>query len=76
MTTVLKAVTLAATPAMKAASSPAMATPSIPIGRYLPISSGIAALYWRLGSDLPSPLIATSATSPGMIVSAGMKIFG
>ena len=48
----------------------------MPLGRYSFISSGIALLYSMFGSSLPRPLIVTSATRPGMIVTAGMKIFG
>ena len=40
------------------------------------MSSGIALLYCRSGLVPPRPLTVTSATRPGMIVSAGMKIFG
>ena len=76
MKTVLNDVTLAATPAMKAASRPVTAMPSMPSGRYLPMSSGIALLYCRSALLPPRPLTVTSATRPGMIVSAGMKIFG
>ena len=72
----LKAETLAATPAMNAASRPTSATPSMPLGRYSFISSGIALLYCLSGSSPPRPGITASATSPGMIVTAGMKIFG
>src|SRR3954451_9995480 len=40
------------------------------------MSSGIALLYCRSAFEPPRPLTLTSATRPGMIVSAGMKIFG
>ena len=48
----------------------------MPFGRYSFISSGIALLYWRFWVAAAEALIVTSATRPGMIVSAGMKIFG
>ena len=76
MTTVLNADTLAATPAMNAASRPASAIPSMPLGRYSFISSGIALLYSLSGSSPPRPGTVASATRPGMIVTAGMKTFG
>src|SRR4051812_4459705 len=74
--TVLNALTFAATPAMNAASRPATARPSIPFGKYWPISSGIALLYWRSGSLPPRPLIEATAIMPGMIVMAGASSFG
>jgi len=52
---VLKAVTFAATPAMKAASSPVMATQSIPLGRYLEIRMGMALLNRRSPVLAPAP---------------------
>jgi hypothetical protein len=74
---VLKADTFAATPAMKAAIRPVTAIPSIPEGRYSTISAGMALLYVVAGvASLPKSLTVTSATSPGMITSAGMKILG
>ena len=73
----LNDVTFAATPAMKAASSPVTAMPEHALGEVAcPMSSGIALLYCRSGFLPPRPLTVTSATRPGMIVSAGMKIFG
>ena len=76
MTTVLNADTLAATPAMNAAIRPTSASPSMPLGRYSFISSGIALLYSMLGASEPRPGITISATSPGITVMNGMKIFG
>ena len=49
MTTVLNADTFAATPAMNAAISPTSASPSMPLGRYWFISSGIALLASMFG---------------------------
>jgi hypothetical protein len=82
--TVLKELTFAAMPAMNAASRPVSAIPSTPLGSRMPISRGIASLY--VGSSPPvearsvPPLprlgTRTRAIRPGMIVSAGMKIFG
>ena len=72
----LKALTLAATPAMNAAISPVSASPSIPFGKYSFISSGIALLYCSSGSSPPSPLTTTTAIMPGMIVMAGASSFG
>src|SRR3954453_22582696 len=74
--TVLNALKFAATPAMNAASRPATARPSIPFGKYWPIRSGIALLYWRAGLLPPRPLIEATAIMPGMIVMAGASRFG
>src|SRR3954453_7738523 len=74
--TVLNALTFAATPAMNAASRPATARPSIPFGKYWPIRSGIALLYWRSGSLPPRPFTEAMAIMPGMIVIAGASSFG
>src|SRR3954469_16574025 len=62
-------------PAMNAARSPVMATPSTPVGRYLFISPGMASLY---GSPPDSPIPGSSSTAamPGMTIANGMKIFG
>ena len=75
MTTVLNADTLAATPAMNEAIRPVSAIPSMPLGRYLFISSGIALLYCR-SSVVPSLGITTSAIMPGRIITNGRKSFG
>ena len=61
---------------MNAAIRPVSAIPSMPLGRYSSISSGIALLYSMLGWPPPRPGITASATRPGMIVTNGMKIFG
>jgi hypothetical protein len=73
---VLNAVTLAATPAMKAASSPVMAIPSIPLGRYLEIRMGTALLNCRSPVLAPSPFTVTAATSPGITTTNGMNSLG
>src|SRR3954467_8296287 len=61
---------------MNAASSPATARPSIPFGKYWPISRGIALLYCRSGLLPPRPLTEATAIMPGMIVMAGASSFG
>ena len=75
MTTVLNADTLAATPAMNDAIRPVSAMPSMPLGRYSFISSGIALLYCN-SSVVPSFGITTSAIMPGRIMMNGRKSFG
>ena len=77
MTTVLNAVTFAATPAMNAASRPTIAIPNIPLGNHCPIRCGIAVLYWfeRL-LPTPRPCTVTTATSPGRMMMNGRKILG
>ena len=76
MTTVLNALTFAATPAMKEAIRPVSAIPSIPFGRYLSIRSGIALLYSMFGSLPPRPGITARAMMPGRIMMNGRKSFG
>jgi hypothetical protein len=77
VTTVLKADTLAATPAMKDAMSPVIARPSMPFGRYSFISSGNALLNARFGSSaLPMLGITISAIMPGTIMMSGSTSFG
>ena len=77
VTTVLKADTLAATPAMNEAMRPVIAKPSMPFGRYSFISSGSALLYARFGSSaLPMFGITTSAIMPGTIMMNGSTSFG
>ena len=76
MTTVLNAETLAATPAMNDAISPVSAIPSMPLGRYSFISSGIALLYSMFGWSQPRPGITTSAIMPGRIITNGRNSFG
>lgn len=49
MKTVLNPLTLAAMPAMKAASRPVSATPSTPLGSSCCMSGGMALLYSGLG---------------------------
>jgi hypothetical protein len=73
---VLKAVTLAATPAMKAASSPVMAMPSMPLGRYWEIRMGTALLNWRSPVLASRPLTVTAAIRPGTTTISGMSILG
>ena len=77
MTTVLNAVTFAATPAMNAAISATIAIPSIPWGKNWAIRCGIAVLYWT-ERFLPTPRPWTVATAirPGRMMIAGRKIFG
>src|SRR5215470_6282874 len=53
VTTVLNALTFAATPAMNDAIRPVSAIPSMPLGRYSFISSGIALLYSMFGWSEP-----------------------
>ena len=74
MKTVLNPLTLAAMPAMKAASRPVSATPSTPLGSSCCMSSGMALLYTGFG-ELKLGIRAI-ATSPGMMVRPGMKILG
>jgi hypothetical protein len=77
VTTVLKADTLAATPAMKDAIRPVMASPSMPFSRYLFISSGSALLKARFGSlVLPMFGMTTRAIMPGTIMMNGNASFG
>ena len=76
MTTVLKAETFAATPAMNAASRPVIASPSMPLGRYSFISSGIALLYCRSGFVAAQPGDRDQRDHARDHVIAGMKIFG
>ena len=76
MTTVLKAETFAATPAMNAAIRPTSASPSMPLGRYWFISSGIALFASMFGASDGKFGITISATRPGITVMNGMKIFG
>src|ERR1044072_805962 len=75
VTTVLNADTLAATPAMNEAIRPVSAIPSMPLGRYLFISSGIALLNCS-SSVVPSLGITISAMMPGRIITKGRKSFG
>src|SRR3954469_1632987 len=70
VTTVLNAETFAATPAMKDAIRPVSATPSMPLGRYSFISSGMALLY-SSSPDPPRPWIFQRAIMPGMTMIAG-----
>ena len=63
-------------PAMNAASRPARATPRVPLGRYLFISSGMASLYVVPEPSAPNLGSTAIASRPGMMVSAGMKILG
>jgi hypothetical protein len=67
--------TLAAIPAMNAASRPVTATPSTPRGRYWLYSAGMASLYVRPPA-VPSPGISRIAAMPGMTVPSGMITFG
>ena len=77
MKTALKLDTLAAIPAMNAATSPVTATPSIPLGSNVSINSGIALVYVICGSDeVPSSGMIRAATMPGRITMNGIKIFG
>src|SRR3954454_4647796 len=75
VTTVLNALTFAATPAMNEAIRPVSAIPSMPLGRYLLISSGIELLYCRF-SPVPRCGITTSAIAPGRIITKGRNSFG
>ena len=72
----LNELTLAAMPAMKAASRPASAIPSAPLGRYFSISSGMASLYVPASPPAPKSGITATAIRPGTIVRTGKKIFG
>ncbi len=76
VTTVLNADTFAATPAMNDAISPVSAMPSMPLGRYSFISSGMALLYSRFGSPPPRPLIFHSAIMPGTTTTKGISSLG
>src|SRR6187399_2649933 len=76
VTTVLNAETFAATPAMNEAIRPVSAIPSMPLGRYMFISSGIALLYSMFGSLEPSLGITTRAIMPGTIITDGRNSFG
>src|SRR3954469_13417076 len=75
VTTVLNALTFAATPAMNDAIRPVSAIPSIPLGRYWFINSGTELLYWS-ASVVPSFGTTTSAIMPGRIMMNGRKSFG
>lgn len=74
--TVLNEDTLAAIPAMNAASRPVTAMPSTPLGRSSCISSGMASLYVRSEPGVPIFGTTTAATRPGIITAKTMKIFG
>lgn len=74
--TVLNEDTLAAIPAMNAASRPVTAMPSTPLGSSSRISSGMASLYVRPDSFDPMFGTTTAATRPGIITAKTMKIFG
>ncbi len=76
MNTALKLDTLAAMPAMNAASNPVTATPSTPCGRYFAIRAGMAWLYSRLSPPLPIPGRSTRAAMPGSTVMSGTNVFG
>jgi hypothetical protein len=76
VTTVLKADTLAATPAMNDAMRPVIARPSMPFGRYWFISSGTTLLYSRFGSPPPMFGITAIAIRPGKTMMNGSSSFG
>ncbi len=77
----LNELTFAAMPAMNAASRPASATPSMPLGSTSLISSD-SALLWVIPSPTSPALTLTScgtstpAIMPGMTMTNGMSAFG
>ncbi len=77
----LKAEMLAAMPAMNAASRPAIATPSMPLGSRSRISSSSASLYFTSPPpppDFRSTISGTmiAAMMPGTITMNGTNILG
>jgi hypothetical protein len=59
---------------MKAASSPVMAIPSIPLGRCWEIRMGTALLSCRSPVLAPSPLTVTAAISPGTTTTSSNRM--
>src|SRR3954467_11203853 len=75
VTTVLNELTLAAMPAMNAASRPVMAIPSTPLGSSCSISNGMVLLYC-IAPAPPRPWTSCDAISPGTMITNGISSFG
>src|SRR4051794_10115857 len=73
--TALNEDTLAAMPAMKAATRPVTATPRTPGGRYMLMSAGIVLVY--VGPPgLPRSGISSTAAMPGSTTTNGISALG